>query len=87
MHPLNFLNTLCCTKEILLANINESDYDDITGPVNSSEKDLAQNSGWYKHTTYINMGIDAYGDETELSENSSSIFSCVAFVDEQIGKF
>ena len=74
-------------EDILLANINQGDYDDITGPVNSSNKDLAQNSGWYKYTTYVNMGIDAYGDENRaLREFTQAYLACVAFVDEQIGK-
>ena len=29
-------------NDVLLANINSNDYDDITGPVNSKLKDLAQ---------------------------------------------
>ena len=74
-------------NEVLLANINENDYNDITGPVNSIEKDLAQNSGWYKYTTYRNMGIDAYQDEDRaLREFTQAYLACVAFVDEQIGK-
>ena len=74
-------------NEVLLANINENDYNDITGPVNSSDKDLAQNSGWYKYTTYRNMGIDAYQDANRaLREFTQAYLACVAFVDEQVGK-
>ena len=74
-------------NDVLLANINDSDYNDIAGPVNSSEKDLAQNSGWYKYTTYRNMGIDAYGDANRaLREFTQAYLACVAFVDEQVGK-
>ena len=74
-------------NDVLLANINTNDYNDITGPVNSSVKDLAQNSGWYKYTTYRNMGLDAYGDANRaLRQFTQAYLACVAFVDEQVGK-
>ena len=72
---------------IELAPINANDYNDITGPVNSVDKDLAQTSGWWKYTQYKNMGSDAYGDaERALKEFTQAYLACVAFVDAQVGK-
>lgn len=74
-------------SDVQLTPINENDYDDISGPVNQSDQDLAQTSGWYKYTTYSNMGSQAYGDdEYVLREFTQAYLACVAFVDAQVGK-
>ena len=74
-------------EDVQLAPINNNDYSDITGPVNNSDKDLAQTSGWWKYTQYQNMGIDAYGDaERAMKEFTQAYLACVAFVDAQVGK-
>lgn len=74
-------------NDIDLAPMINNDYSDIYGPVNSSDKDLAQSSGWYKYTTYKNMGLDQYSDpERCLKEWTQAYLACVAFVDEQVGK-
>lgn len=74
-------------NEVQLSPINSDDYNDITGPVNENDKDLAQTSGWYKNTTYRNMGSQAYGDdEYVLREFTQAYLACVAFVDAQVGK-
>ena len=73
--------------DVQLSPINPNDYNDITGPVNQNDKDLAQTSGWYKDTTYRNMGSQAYGDdEYVLREFTQAYLACVAFVDAQVGK-
>ena len=73
--------------DVQLTPINENDYVDISGPVNQSDQDLAQTSGWYKYTTYSNMGSQAYGDdEYVLREFTQAYLACVAFVDAQVGK-
>ena len=74
-------------SDVQLTPINENDYVDISGPVNQSDQDLAQTSGWYKYTTYSNMGSQAYGDdEYVLREFTQAYLACVAFVDAQVGK-
>ena len=74
-------------NNVVLAPINNNDYNDIYGPVNNSDQDLAQSSGWYKYTTYKNMGLDQYNDpERCLREWTQAYLACVAFVDEQVGK-
>ena len=74
-------------NDVQLSPINPDDYNDITGPVNADDKDLAQTSGWYKNTTYRNMGSQAYGDdEYVLREFTQAYLACVAFVDAQVGK-
>jgi arylsulfatase A-like enzyme len=73
--------------DVQLAPINSGDYLDITGPVNSTDKDLAQTSGWWKYTQYTNMGIDAYNDaDRAMKEFTQAYLACVAFVDAQVGK-
>ncbi|MGB0792349.1 MAG: sulfatase-like hydrolase/transferase [Opitutales bacterium] len=85
--PKEFFDLVPALNEIQLAPINASDYNDITGPVNSTDKDLAQNSGWWKYTQYKNMGIAEYGDaERALKEFTQAYLACVAFVDAQVGK-
>ena len=74
-------------NEVQLAPINDNDYSDITGPVNNTDQDLAQSSGWWKYTQYKNMGIDAYGDaEQAMKEFTQAYLACVAFMDAQVGK-
>ena len=85
--PKEFFDLVPALSDIQLAPINANDYNDITGPVNNSDKDLAQTSGWWKYTQYKNMGIDAYGDaERALKEFTQAYLACVAFVDAQVGK-
>ena len=85
--PKEFFDLVPELNAIQLAPINANDYNDITGPVNSADKDLAQTSGWWKYTQYKNMGSDAYGDaERALKEFTQAYLACVAFVDAQVGK-
>lgn len=85
--PKEFFDLVPALDEIELAPINANDYDDITGPVNNQDQDLAQTSGWGKYTKYKDMGTDAYGDEERaLKEFTQAYLACVAFVDAQVGK-
>ena len=66
---------------------NYNDYDDITGPVNPSTKDLDAGTGWYKYNNFVSMS-EAMGDDSmqKIYENIQAYLACVAFVDEQVGK-